>query len=92
MIIIDLKNIVFKADFYPIQMGQSVSSLIKILGQPINQRIDDYGFALLSYGGYEFHFFDDQLHFFQNDNLKYDKSNHLDCIAFQNEYFQINPS
>lgn len=89
MIELNLKNIVFTADFSPVQMGQTVKEVVKILGEPINRSDDGTGSILFSYGGYEFYFFNDKLHYFQNDNLKNDKGNHLDYISFQNDNFKF---
>ena len=89
MIELNLKDIVFTADFSPIKMGQTVKEVIKILGDPVNSSDDGNGSILFSYGGYELYFFDDKLHYFQNDNLKNDKRNHLDCISFQNDNFKF---
>ena len=91
MIELNLNNIVFRANFAPINMGQTEKEVVKILGKPLNRYDNGVGSVLISYSGYEFHFFDDALHYFQNDNLKYDKVNHADCISFQNSQFKLNP-
>lgn len=91
MIELNLKDILLNVDFSPIYMGQMENDVIKLLGKPENRHDTGTGSVLFSYGGYEFYFFDNELHYFQNDNLKAGYSNHRDCILYQNSYFKINP-
>jgi len=58
-------------DFSPIQIGQSESEIIKVLGEPTDRLNSGTGSTILSYGGYEFGLWDNELHYFQNDNLRY---------------------
>ena len=92
MIELNLKDIVFTADFSPVQMGQTENEVAKILGEPpCGRDVYEHGSVIFYYSGYEFHFFDDELHYFQNDSLKYDKPNHDGCISFQNSHFKFHP-
>jgi hypothetical protein len=85
MIELNLKNIILEADFSPIYMGQNEREVVQILGEPVNRYDNGIGSVLFSYSGYELHFFDDILHYFQNDNLK-----QVDGVLFQNKYFKMN--
>ena len=91
MIELNLKDIVLNVDFSPIYMGQTESEVVKILGEPEGRNDTGTGSVLFSYGGYEFYFFDNELHYFQNDNLKANCVNHTDWILYQNNHFKINP-
>ncbi len=85
MTTLSLKDIILKKDFSFIKMGMSVNQVIEILGKPEPNNIfdDNFGTVILFYGGYEFAFFDNKLHYFQNDNIIHD------WIEFENKYFKI---
>ena len=91
MITLDLKDIILQADFSPIYMGQTEKEVVQILGKPGHRHDDGFGSIMFCYGCYEFYFFDDALHYFQNDHLKADCGNHADLIAYENTHFRINP-
>ncbi len=83
MIILSLKNIVLKKDFSPIKMGISEVELTKYLGKPDDIYNNNLGTVTYFYGGYEFAFFDNQLHYFQNDSIN------DGWMEFENKYFKI---
>ena len=90
MIELNLKRIILNVDFSPIEIGQSEREIIRILGIPTGRLNGETGSTILSYGGYEFGLWDNELHYFQNDNLKYQYLNHSDWILFENKNFKIN--
>ena len=90
MIELNLKNIILNVDFSPIYMGQPESEIVKILGKPTDRLSSGTGSTILSYGGYEFGLWDNELHYFQNDNLRYQYLNHTDGVLFKNNHFKIN--
>lgn len=91
MIELNLKNIILNADFSPLEMGYSESDVVRILGDPDDRYDNGKGSVLYVYGWYELFFFDGLLHYFQNDHVKADCSNHADGILYENENFTINP-
>ena len=91
MITLDLKDIILQADFSPVYMGQSEQEVVRALGKPAHRNDNRFGSIWLNYGCYEFSFFDNALHYFQNDHLKADCVNHADLISYENKHFSINP-
>ncbi len=83
MITLNLKNIVLKKDFSPVKMGISATELTKHLGKPDNIYDNNFGSVIYFYGGYEFAFFDNKLHYFQNDNISHN------WIEFENKHFKM---
>lgn len=83
MLILNLKDIILKKDFSTIKMDMSINEVTQILGKPNDISDDGFGSIILFYGGYEFAFFDNKLHYFQNDNIIHD------WIEFKNRYFKI---
>ncbi len=83
MITLNLKNIVLKKDFTPIKMGISEVELTKYLGKPNDIYDNKFGSVIYFYGGYEFAFYDNQLHYFQNESIN------DGWIEFENTYFKI---
>ncbi len=83
MINLNLKNIILKKDFSPVKMGISETELTKYLAKPDDIYDDNFGSVIYFYGGYEFAFFDNELHYFQNENIN------NGWIEFENKYFKI---
>lgn len=86
---LSLKNIILHADFSPIQMGFTEEQVCTVLGQPENRGDMGSGSVIYQYGWYEFFFFDNALHYFQNDHVKADCSNHDEMLIYQNGHFEI---
>ena len=89
MINLDLKNIILDGDLSPIEMGQSEDQVIQILGEPDENRSMGSGITIITYSGYQFHFFDNKLICFMNDYLKADSTSHAEDISFKNQFFKI---
>lgn len=88
---LNLNNIISKADFTPVQIGQSEQEVVAVLGEPVERHDTDMGATILFYGGYEFHFIDHELFGFHNDNLRNNKTDHTYWVRFQNDQCKINP-
>lgn len=86
---LSLKNIILHGDFFPIQMGATEEQVSKILGKPDDRTDFGSGSIIYNYGWYEFFFFENALHYFQNDHVKADCSNHDEMIMYQNEFFEV---
>jgi hypothetical protein len=69
--------------------GSTFKEVVEHLGPPSDHWDDENGIVTIIYGWYEFFFFDDELHYFQNDHLKFDCANHDEMIEFQNEHFTV---
>ena len=85
MITISLKDFILSAKFGSVKMGWNLQKVIEILGKPVSET--DYGTGSygISYSGYQLFFFDDELHYIQNDHLKADCINQDEWIDFKNE-------
>ncbi len=86
MIELKLRNIIIENNFTPLSMGMSEKELTNLLGNPTSRFDNGYGSVVVAYGGYEFAFFDDKLHYFQNDNFK---ESYIDWVKFENDHFKI---
>lgn len=70
-------------------LGSSFEEVEAILGPPNSKQDNQAGSLLVHYDWYEFFFFDDELHYFQNDHLKADCANHNEMFEFENDKFKF---